>query len=99
MTLIIAQGGGFYGCAFMTSEKSAQEVISIVGQALKCKPEHPDGGYFILSDGVPPALCDQSCIEVREWAGNPQPTPIILFDTGHGERDMGHLSAIQAALG
>lgn len=96
MTLIIAQGGGFYGCAFMTSEKSVKEVALVVEKTLGVKREHPDGTYFILSDGVPAELCDQSCIDVREWAGNPQPEPVVLF--GHTERDMELLGKIAEAL-
>jgi len=90
-TLIVAQGGGFYGCAFFTTNKSIDEVREIL------KDHHlfaeGDEGFGIIHDGT------SVFIRGSNWSGQPQPNPVLLFDTGRGDKNIQALWYMKGLLG
>ena len=90
MTQVIAQGGGFYGLAFFTTPKSVDEVRQAMARAgLRMTPS---------SVGVDDATDTMAIAEKAHPDLVPQPIPVVLFDTGHSDKDLDWLNKIKSEL-
>ena len=97
MIVLIAQGGGFYGCALMTLEMGvgeAQERLAKLGWEATVDPD----GSFTIEPEENPFSDGQTIVTVREWRGQPQPDPVVVLDTGHACEDLVALIHIQKTL-
>lgn len=86
MNVIIAQGAGFYGCSFMTTERPREIAMA----AMKEMAEHKDyrlnwnGDILVVAAGL-----DEIEVQFEEdFCGCAQVEPITLSDTGMGDRDL-----------
>lgn len=92
MFVFIAQGGGFYGTAFLTTDKSFPLIKSrLSGANLDCHFDDPNraGSIHFRPDTL---------VLVRPWDGNAQPDPVVLFDSGHAKQDLDALNQVQNLL-
>ena len=128
MISFVAQGPGFYGCAFFTADTTIERVIEMVKnsddpfwEGAECN----ESGYVVaVGDPLPHG---EEVIQVGpsagmtfndlrasrgqkpestnpvfymfEFKGVPQPDPVLLFDSGHGEEDMKLLLKLKKLLG
>lgn len=109
MNIIIAQGAAYYGSAFCTTSiglKEAHARLTKAGYPARLVLSAGPGSETImvtevfdpLKPGQPEHAREYTVIMIRPWAGEPQPEPIIYFDSGHGQRDLEALTAVKIAL-
>jgi hypothetical protein len=88
MTAIIAQGGGFYGVAFFTTELTKQQIHT--------KLNGHNGIDRLCDRGC--EVGDNNFVLWVDFDGQPQPKPALLFCSGHSGADLKALETIKTIL-
>ena len=96
-TLVIAQGGGFYGCAIWTTRSHIDAVIDVV-RSLNPRPglesKFDDGRMFVFD--VPEDFGPQEqMVIVRTAQGINAPDPVMVFESGRAHCDLSILARIR----
>lgn len=90
LNVVIAQGDGFYGSAFVTTPHDLF-TIALVLENMGVVPH-------VSKDSVSATFPPDTSVTARPWDGCLQPKPVVLFDSGHELIDLHVLNAVNFAL-
>lgn len=90
--ILIAQGEGFYGCAIVTTELSWEHLV--LGLLSKRWDVIPILGADQRLQQLTIETKPDCLVVIKEFDGEAQPRPVLIFDTGHSDLDVAMLQGI-----
>jgi len=97
MTLITAQGNGFYGLSIMTTETPVPQILE---KLLEIGGEKAEGGGIKFDQNTPLKTKNQegTVVMVQNIEGIAAPKPVSIYDSGNVEDEMMILNLLQAKI-
>lgn len=94
MFVVIAQGDGFYGSAFFTTDADLMTIRMALSKIGVTSGQQGNA----LTTGLTAAFPPDTVLSVRTWAGQAQLRPVVLVDSGNAEADLRILERVLSEL-